>query len=587
MPAQRAQPLDLDVLEKLLFARDEEAPGVRSWLAESHRDPLAFWKSLKDAQDHLSPLPAKSTPFGEYDFYHDLVVRNLSVEAPAFCWYDSELRGGAVTYGELADAANRRASTWQRGGATAGDVICVVRPVGVDFVVSIVAALKLGLVLSVLPPSGRRFVATRLAALDPAWVDTEEIHRPLIPWPDRVLSGVARGGQPEADRSASYSSGSVAALLFDPASPEGHLPRPLTADALFLGPLRDGLVALGLRRGQAAAAPGIPYLQAQPALLLACLLSGGTYVHLESGDVQRDPSLLVARPLRAVGIDETTRDALLRHPQPLGERIGHWFRDPATSQQTELWQRFVGDLGLQRSWSANLKWEAAHGGCTLFSLRRQGQAHFEVLPAAGTTWRLANPAHPERESVTGHGLLAISPLGAEKPVPVATASIVARHGAGWVFAGSQENTRRGVYYPAREVLEAIEGMPGCLGASVCFAPLFGRDIASVAVLMVFVSRTDAVDDTQLRQLLERRIRQEMGAEHLPDRIQFFATTPRQDEAGVIDHAWCRSQYLTGSLASKSKDELFGCISLLRERIGQESTPAEPDGHGSARGAGKA
>jgi len=278
-----------------------------------------------------------------------------------------------------------------------------------------------------------------------------------------------------------------------------------------------------------------------------------------------------------VGIDERTRDALLRHPSPIGERIGHWFRDPTTSQQFELWQRFVGEVGLQRTWSANLKWEAAHGGCTLFSLRRQGQVHFEVLPGAGVAWRLADPAHPGRESVTGHGLLAVIPPGAEEPAPVATAAIIARHGSGWVFAGSQENTRRGVYYPAGEVLEAIEGAPGCLGASLCFAPLLGGETASVAVLMVFVGRAGPVDDAQLRQILERRIRQEMGAEHLPDRIQFFPLAPRRDEAGAIDHAWCRSQYLTGSLSSKSKDELFGCISLLRERLGQESGPTESSG----------
>jgi hypothetical protein len=567
---QRAPALDLDVLEKLLYAREADTPAVSSWLAESHRDPRAFWQGLKEAQDHLSPLPSKSVPFSEYDLYHDLIARHLSVEAPAFCWYDAERREGAISYAELADAASRRAAGWQRSGAAAGDVLCVVRSVGVDFVVSVVAALKLGLVLSVLPPVGRQFLATRLVALDPLHVDAEDIHQGLIPWPERILPAQVGGVNPgESDRSASYASGSVAALLFDPASPHGQLPRPLTADALYLCALRDGLIALGLRRNLAAAAPGVPFQQAQPALLLACLMSGGTFVHLEPGDVQRDPSLLVARPLRAVGIDEATRDALLREPQPVGERWGHWFRDPATSQQTELWRRFLGEAGLERSWSANLKWEAAHGGCTLFSPRRQGQVHFDVLPAAGVSWRLVDPAHPERESVTDHGLLSLLPLGAAKPEPSATASIIARRGAGWVFAGSPEGTRRGLHYPTDEVLQALEGTPGSLGASLCFAPLLGGDTASLVVLMVFVGRTAAVDEAELRVAVERRIRQEMGADHLPDRIQFFPLAPRRDEAGAVDHAWCRSQYLTGALGSKSRDELHGCLTLLRERLGLE------------------
>jgi hypothetical protein len=511
------------------------------------------------------------------------VLRNLDNPAPAFSWCDAELRLFSLAYSDLAELASRRASLWQEQGVTPGEVLCIARPLGPDYVVSVVAALKLGVTVSVLPPRGRRFLATRLNALDPTHIDTEDIFLPLLrPWQERVLPGSVSTDRraAESDRSHSYASGAVAALLFDPSAPECHLPRPLTSDAVYLGALRDGTITLGLRRGHAVTAPGFAFLEMQPAFLLACLQSGATLVHLELSDIERDPSLLTARSFRAAGVDEGLRDLLLRRPLSLRDCWGHWFRNPAGSHQMPRWQRFIRDMGLEGAWCANLKWDAASGGCSLFSAWRRGHAHFDVLPAAGVPWHLANPAHPERASATDHGLLALTPLTGEDREPSATGNIIARQGSTWIFAGTRETTRRGHRYPSREVLAALAGTPGCHGLSVCEVPQVGGDGHSITVLMVFVSREAAKSEAPLRREIEQRIASEMGVEFTPDRIQLFPLVPRRDPEGGVDHRWCREQYLSGALFKKSRDELYGCLSLLREQvIKTEAADASQPGDG--------
>jgi hypothetical protein len=211
----------------------------------------------------------------------------------------------------------------------------------------------------------------------------------------------------------------------------------------------------------------------------------------------------------------------------------------------------------------------------LFSPRRRGQPHFDVLPAAGVSWRLSQLASPARPAVGDHGLLALEPLGAEEPSFEPTSSILARQGAGWIFAGSREAARGGQHYPAREVLAELEGASGCLGASVCEVPLLGGDGEVELALLVFATQAAAQDEAALRRELERRIVQELGAELLPDRFCFFPLAPRRDDDGAVDHDWCREQYLSGALFEKSRDPLHRTLAELRERLQVPATG--PDG----------
>jgi hypothetical protein len=587
--------LDLSHIERCLSLEGAERCPEQSWLRESYRDPPRFWQGLRAYVDAVSPLMTKSVPLGRYDFYHDLVVRHQRSQAAAFTWYEPNATVAELSFRQLAVAASRRAAAWQRAGLLPGQVVCILRPLGVELQVSLCAALKLGLTFSLLPPLGRRFVGRRIANLGPERIDTDEVHLPLLPAEACQLvlpagdngDGGGGGGHPggsggasgagvsdgglDVERSHSYPSGATVALLFDPSSPTPAVPRPLSADAAYLWPLRDGVVALGLRPGQAMAAPGMHFLDTQPAMLFAAMLAGATFCHLELDQLAREPSLLLARPLRALGVSAELRELLLEKPLAVGERWACWFRDPAAAGGRERFSAFISQLHLEGMPVLNLRYGAALGGCSLFSPRRRGQAHAEVLPSAGIPWFLASLTEDGQESVTGYGRLALaSPAGDEDRVTT-TPNVLARLGNTWVFAASLLAGSQGRHYPSDEVLAVLADahLEGCQGASVCLCPGPDGEGAraegeQVVVLILFCGAGGGVDEARLLAQARRRIEWELGAEFLPQRAHCFPLRPRQAASGEVDHRWCRDQYLSGALARKARDPFFRTLSRLRE-----------------------
>lgn len=547
-------PLDLSSVERDLALDGVARAEAPAWLRESHRDPQSFWRSLVAWTDATSPVRTKLGA-RHFDPWHELVVRNLGLQTPVLQWVDGARGLQSLGASELADRATRRALAWERAGAAPGQVVCIVRPMGPELFVSLVAALKAGLVLSVLPPLGARFVATRLAD-PPDFIDTDAAHRALVGGatapvlPDAVSGDVSL----ELHRSVSYASGATAALLFDPCLPATR--RAVSVDALLLCALRDGTVALSLRRGDVATAPGLPLLDTVPALPFAALICGATLLHLTVDDVRREPAVL-GRPLRAVGLGVAARELLLERPIPTPQ--WHlWFRDPAESLDLERWEHLVG-TGLHDSGAANLRFSAALGGCLLFSHRRKGRPHMDVLPSAGVPHTVADFLGGAA-SPTGHGRLSVSLPGS--PKPVVTSTVIVPHGRGWHYGGSVAEGSRGRRFLLEETLEVVADLPGSIGASVCLTPTIGG--ARLADLLLFTGARP-VDEAALITEARRRLEAALGAEHLPDRVLCLPVVPRRAKGGV-DHGWCRDQYLSGGLARRADDALHRALARLVDRV---------------------
>ena len=158
--------LEVDVLERMLCLEGAAAYSPWEWLEQSYRDPRGFWRELRRWVERRHPLAVKSTPFERYDFYHDLILRHRENDAPALCWYGQHLEPRPLSYLELGVMASRRAAAWQRRGAKAGEVVGLLRPAGLELTVSLLAALKLGLVQCLaLVPGVSRSGATISAGL--------------------------------------------------------------------------------------------------------------------------------------------------------------------------------------------------------------------------------------------------------------------------------------------------------------------------------------------------------------------------------------------------------------------------------------
>jgi len=562
-----AERLNLSFITRTLSAEGLDPPGELAWLEDSYREPENFWPALKRLQDSSLPWPTKSIPFEQYDFYQDIIIRNQENPAPAFRWFDPVSGRQESSYSELGALATQKEPVWLQSGVQPGQTVCIILPLGLEFVVSLLTALKIGLTISCLPPQRYIFLQNRLQTLSPEHIVTDELYFPLLSaWREHILpqTASAQSAVTNPQNSYAYPTGAVIGLCFDPSSESPHIPQELTSDAAYLCPLRDGILALGLQPGDVMAAPGFHFLESQPGLLLAVLLNGATWLHLEPDDIADRPQLLTEHSIQIMGISKQVRDALIRKPVTPIAPWNYWFRNPAESQDIEQWQSFIQTLGLENVYSGNLRYHTASGGCALFSVRRRGKAHLNVLPSAGVPWELTDVAGNDVESQGNYGLFSPATLGRQDGEKTATTSILAQSQKEWLFVGSRLAGRGGRVYPRAEILNTVQGVGSGSLYSIVQTPPFGGAGDPGFILLVFTGGKPADSFVGLTSEILDVIEKQLGKEFLPDRIRLFPLYPRRDADGNVDHNWCRDQYLTGGLFRKSRQETYRCLALLRE-----------------------
>jgi hypothetical protein len=565
------QILNTAIIENDLRLDGQQPCGKLEWLEEGHRNTQDFWRALKSTHDSFFDISGASVLFNKYNFYHDIITRNRNNTAPALCLYDLAAGFREISYSQLGTMASAKASVWASLGLRPEESLCIIRLMGLDLIIDLLAALKAGLKVSFLPPQGKSFLERRLEALKPDHIVIDEQYLSLLSaWSDKVLTEAQAGEDTQLglERFYVYPSGQPVFSCFDPCSHKPWLPMDITSDAAYLCGLSDGIIGLGLGPGQVYTAPGFHLLETQPALLLAGLFCGATYLHLSPEDIAADPELVTRRYIKAFGMSKSVRDILLENPVNIDNAWESWFRNPAESSDMEQWQLFVRDLKLENAYAFNLKCDAAFGGCSFFSVRRKGMAHMNVLPAPGRAWSLADPSGGDSEAIGDSGVFCLSAPGAPDEEKRSTTSLIAGSSGEWVFTGTSICSREGRSYPADEIHEILLNVLGRsnLFCSISDVSLSDTGRGSRIVLLVFKGSRADIDETVLTSKIRGTIAEEMGNEFQPDRIVLFSIYPRFLSDKEVDHDWCRSQYLTGGLSRRSRGEIFRCITRLRECV---------------------
>jgi len=546
---------DFAQVEAGLWLEGPVAVADWAWLERSWQAPAAFWKALHGQWERRQPGVTKSAPSRHYDFHHDLIGRQRDSTTPALACFES---GAWQTwsYAELGAAVEGLAARWEQAGVEAGDILAILHPPGPRWLVSVLAGLRLGLVVSVLPPQGPAFVQRRLENLAPRWLALEPLWLRRLPesWRDSALPDEAVATAPTR-RSHVYAGTDVVALCFDPASATPDVPRPLDADGLYLGALRDGFLALGVRPGSFCAAPGWHFLESQPGMALAVLLCGGCWVEIELAEVEQNPARLLEQPITVLGVSLELREVLRKQPPQGVKPWRYWFRHPAESQDLSSWTEFVTGLGLEDCYAGNLLWNTALGGALLFSVRRKGAAHPETVPAAAACWQLGAVAAPELPALGGSGRLCLGQRGGKEIVWTPTPYLLTRNRGGWLHLGQYPKGRVGRTYPVQEVLDVLAGR-------VAYSALVEMPTGVGDPLQVLLVFGEAADEESLRT----RIAGEMGREFLPDRIEHLKLLPRRDEEGKADPAWCQAHYPTGELHRRQRDPVYQALSELKRAL---------------------
>ncbi len=527
------------------------------WLDLSWKEPVKFWRGLHGYWKLQQAVQTKSMPLECYDFYHDLLVKSKDDTSLAYVWFDGDV-WQAWSYAELRQAVDGLAASWEKLGVQPEETVAILHQQGPQTITAILAGLRLGLVITLLPPQGDSFVQHRLKTLKPQRLVMDQFYQSRLAevWQKLTLPNTLSSSSPMRQPYL-YPAKAVVLQSFDPTSLTPDVPCLVDADTLYLGALRDGIFALGLKAGQSCAAPDWHSMESQPALILAVLLRGATWVHIDLVDIEENTERLLEQPIDVLGVSRRLRD-VLRHSPPSGEKPWqYWFRHPAESADLTLWQDFIEQLQLQECYVGNLLWNSSLGGAIFFSARYRGLSHHESVPTAGLLWQFGKIADPELPCLDNSGRIALGKEIEGEVVWTATPHILAIYLDAWHYLGNYPRGRAGRTYLRDEVMAVLLGCESYIALIEVF--VLAGDTDPRQVLLVF---GEGVDTDALLQ----RVEFELGAEFLPDRIECLSLFPKLDEGGGVDQGWCQLHYQTGELYRRERSEIFRCVSELKRMV---------------------
>ncbi|MCP3940801.1 MAG: hypothetical protein GY710_04875 [Desulfobacteraceae bacterium] len=559
---------NIALMKKNLNLERFDPPEKIEWLEKSYDGGTDFWLSLCKYHDSLFGNAGKSRPLKQYDFFHDLITRNRNRETPAFIWYDPMKHWQEVSYLELGQKAEQLSEQWRNLGVLPGETLCIVKQFGLGYLESLLAGLRIGVILSFIKPVGRAVIKQQLESLQPDYISTEDIYQPLLSdWLEKILiEGNISENVDGVGSSHTYMTGEEIALCFDPMCEDMFTPKPVFADFFYLSGIRDGLIGLELNPGDIFAAPGFNPILTQPSLVLSGLLNGATYLHLSMNDIKKDPDLLTNYPLKVLGITSKLRDTLMAQPGQKVKPWDSWFRDPLDISGMDIWELFIKQLELIDIPAGCMMWNVAMGGCLLFSRKRKGQALQNVLPMPGRKWQLAMMADDTNQALGSLGFFSVNAsLGNGEESYLPTPCIISKIFLEYVLVGLDVSSRNSVCYPKDLVVKIVRAMDVCPDSVLVEIPDMKTGTAPQFHLLVFAGTGQTIDSAAIINDIKYTIKSEIGKEFFVDDIRIFPLFPRRTQENDIDEDWCSFQYLNGGLNQKSRNDLFLSLSILRAK----------------------
>jgi hypothetical protein len=544
--------LDLNHLAGLIRTGRAAPELMESWLATTWRDPARFRRSLYRAAAVRGSETIKSRPELGLDLYADCIASHLGHQRPALTIVQEGRGPQEISYETLHARSAALASLWVKSGVKAGDSLALLAPVGLDYAVALLAALRLGLCVTPIPPLGAGYARRRLllTAADHVAASARLAH--MLPAESAPALPLTATG-PDSVRAAShaYAPTDCVLRLLSPFGPCDALTE-LDSVTLHEALLRDGLLVMALTTADRVAAPGWDVLQLQPLLLLTTWLAGATWVECTAADFAAQ-----SLGISVLGVDHRLREQIRARGDDSCRGVKSWFRSLSDRIDHDKWLSFGELLGARGIAHFSLLYNAASGGAQLFSPRTTRELIGRMWPAPGRAFII---------SQVGSDLLpALDATGVYTPLRDAEADlslvrlVIAKLDHGWTSGGSIDIGPEARTMPAREIAACAERDPRVGAASLVV--LAGRwPNEAHVLLLVFVSEPDAVSG-ELAADLRALIAHELGEQHVPERIEISPLHPRRDDGGIRAD-WCASQYQSGMLGRKARVPMFLTLSRL-------------------------
>lgn len=557
--------LDLRAITETLRGGRSNDGWVASWLPLTHGDPERFGEVMYAHAGARRDGAFKSRPRDGHDLYHDCVTAQQGRRRVALVGREGE-GWASVSYEALHARCNALASAWVEQGAEAGQSVAVVAPPGIDLAVALLTAFRLGMVPTVIPPQGPTRVRGALARCEADRAASAGRHRGLLGAAQEGALPVAAGAKGTGPTgSFTYPANKPAAALLTPFGLSETGVVEVSARTLLDGAVRDGCFVYGLGPGDVLAAPGFDPVQHEPAMLLACLAAGATRAFVGEAELTSEPELLGQLGVTVLGLHRRVRDLWMGQRLRLPPAVRAWFRSLTDAVDGDRWDEFWRTTPDRKQVNFSVVNAAASGGVGLFSPPTTAAPGIRVWPAPGLSHRLGELGAGEVAALNDAGVFTV--LRGEEADEGMVQAVVGRWGEGWAYGGSLGGGPDSHPYPSDEAEEVVTRLPEVRHAAAFSVPGRWLNEARVVLLAFVEGRRPGERPPITLPEIEKIIAREMGASFVPDRIEVIPLRPRLLE-GVVDRAWCRSQYLTGSLHRKARSEAF----LLLGRLGYVFAP---------------
>jgi hypothetical protein len=293
-------------------------------------------------------------------------------------------------------------------------------------------------------------------------------------------------------------------------------------------------------------------LQLQPLMLLTTWLAGATWVECSAND-------WVAKPhgVTVLGVDTQLRELIREHGADTCRGVKSWFRSLSDRFDHDQWRTFSELLAEREVPSFSLLYNAASSGAQLFSPRSLRDLLGRVWPAPGREFIISQVGADLLPALDATGVY--TPLRDEEADTSLMRLVLAKLDHGWTSGGSIDIGPEARSLPANEIAACAQRDPRVGAASLLVLPGRWPNEAHV-LLLVFVAEPEAVSG-ELASDLRALIAQELGEQHVPERIEISPLHPRRDDAGIRGD-WCSSQYQSGMLGRKARVPMFLTLSRL-------------------------
>lgn len=538
---------------------------------QSIKKPDSYWPSLQELQNQISRKSAKSLAGQNYDFYYDLVLRH-EASTNAIISIDKEGKSHFCTYQQLHRYVNFQIKEWAKLEVSEGQIVILMMPVGIPFIVALLTALRMGLVFCFLPPQsrflGKNYLASLIEEIEPHFIVTQSSESLLsqTSYPHILVNeNLGLDESEPSPISFSYSPDTIMQLSLALYRQVPLAMVPLDAHTTYLHSLRDGLVTFNLK-------PGIIYsslhecaIRTQPCSTLATFLSGATLLHVSDEALTDDCTFLSKEKIHILELPHEQYQSWTKGPGAPIKHLKGYYRSPLYYPVKNL-QAFAASNKIPEIPTFQCLLDNSLGGASLVSKPTTQDLSLFLKPSCGISFYLAKPDLRDEVSLEGFGIFQPQTFCQENDL-ISSNLILSQIKNDYIISGTQSPCREGVTIPRAAIESCVAKLAFVQSVFLHTIPKIGEVAHHQLILLVFVDPIkveDLSDSLQEKwsKSIHQKIQDDVGLAFVPDLIDYFSLVPKTANS-LPDRRWCIEQYLSGRLKRKKTALLYKTLSRLK------------------------